>query len=97
MSTSEAKSFADYHNLAFVETSAKWGHNVEKAFTVITQQIYDKIQSGEYKLEDGWDGIKKGYMGVSQGPSSAGFSGRPQFTTSRVNLAEGEPANRLCC
>jgi Ras-related protein Rab-39B len=55
--------------------------NVEEAFTVISQQIYDKIQTGEYKVEDGWDGIKTGFF------QRAGNMG----------LTEAQPATSGCC
>jgi Ras-related protein Rab-39B len=81
VSVEEAQALAEYHQISFLETSAKTGLNVEEAFTVISQQIYDKIQSGEYKVEDGWDGIKTGYFqrGGAQG------------------LVEAQPQRSGCC
>ena len=66
VTTQEARDFAAYHGIGFAETSAKTGQNVEEAFQMVTQQIFDKIQTGEYRLEDGWDGIKKGYFGLAR-------------------------------
>lgn len=68
--------------MSFVETSAKTGFNVEKAFTTIAQQIYEKIESAEFKVQDGWDGIRTG-----------GFS----RTDNAVHLMEAEPARDRCC
>ncbi|ENN81183.1 ras-related protein Rab-39B [Dendroctonus ponderosae] len=82
VSREEAKTFADSHGLFYVETSAKNGLNVEEAFRSVTQEVYNRIQSGEYKIEDGWDGIK------------AGFS-RPNCLD--YHLAEAEPAKATCC
>jgi len=80
----EAQALAEYHRIPFLETSAKTGLNVEEAFTVISQQIYDKVQSGEYKIEEGWDGIKTGFL-------QRGSKG------SRSGLVEAQPANSNCC
>ncbi|KAL1131592.1 hypothetical protein AAG570_011206 [Ranatra chinensis] len=78
----EVVAFAQRHGIFHIETSAKTGHNVEQAFTAITQEVYNRIQSGEYKVEEGWDGIKKGFAR----PSSMDF-----------NLVEAEPAKTSCC
>lgn len=60
--TEQAQQFADYHNLLFLETSSKTGNNVEKTFTVLATQIYEMLEQGKFKIQDGWDGIKSGYM-----------------------------------
>lgn len=78
----EAKAFAQRHGIFHVETSAKTGLNVEQAFTAVTQEVYNRIQSGEYKIEDGWDGIKAGYAR----PSGMDY-----------NLVEAESAKSTCC
>jgi len=77
----EAQALAEYHGISFLETSAKTSLNVEEAFTVISQQIYDKIKSGEYKVEDGWDGIKTGYF----------------QRTGRMGIMEAQPQRSDCC
>ncbi len=46
-------------------------------------QIYSRIESGEYKIEEGWDGIKAGF-------------GRPG-QNSDFNLVEAEAAKSPCC
>ena len=56
----EGKAFADFYNIKFIETSAKKHHNIEEAFRTIAQDIYEKILSGEFKLDDGWEGIRQG-------------------------------------
>ncbi len=38
------RSFAEYHNIGFMETSAKTGFNVDDAFAYLTQEIYDRIK-----------------------------------------------------
>lgn len=82
VSQEEARSFAEQHNLHFIETSARTGINVREAFQAITQEIYDRIQSGEYKIEDGWDGIKAGF---------------PRPSSLEFNLLPAEPAKSACC
>lgn len=82
VSKEEAKTFAELNGLFHVETSAKNGMNVEEAFRQVTQEVYNRIQSGEYKIEDGWDGIKTGF----HKPNSIDF-----------NLVEAEPARSSCC
>ncbi|GBM84680.1 Ras-related protein Rab-39B [Araneus ventricosus] len=81
VSTEEGQAFADSYGLSFIETSAKTGYNLENAFTNISQQIYDKIQSGELKIQDGWDGIRTGFS-------------RTQNT---VRLMEAEVERDGCC
>ena len=54
--------------LEYVETSAKSGENVEKAFMRVAERIYQNIQAGKYDLNDRRSGVK--------GPS-AGAAGRP--------------------
>lgn len=82
VSEEEATAFAQRHSIFHIETSARTGHNVEAAFTAVTQEVYNRIQSGEYKVEDGWDGIKAGFV-------------RP--TGIDFNLVEAEPAKSTCC
>jgi len=85
VSIQEAQALAEYHGIPFLETSSKTGLNVEEAFTVISQQIYDKIQRGEYKVEEGWDGIKMGFLQRSGGLGPQG------------DLVEAQPARSNCC
>lgn len=82
VSKEDAKTFAEQNGLFHVETSAKTGTNVEEAFRLITQEVYNRIKTGEYKVEDGWDGIKTGFAR----PNGLDF-----------NLVEAEPAKSSCC
>lgn len=66
-----------------METSAKTGSNVEEAFVLVAQEVYNRIQTGEYKVEDGWDGIKTGFN-------------RPNGMD-KYNLLEAEAVQSTCC
>uniref|UniRef100_T1JME3 Ras-related protein Rab-39B n=1 Tax=Strigamia maritima TaxID=126957 RepID=T1JME3_STRMM len=77
----EAQQLADFYNISFMETSAKTGLNVEDVFTQIAQRIYRKIQNGELRVEDGWEGIKNGFA-------------RPR---ENLHLLEAEPHKNTCC
>ena len=56
----EAMAFAAEHDMNYIETSAKTMINVEQAFTLLAENIYRKMQSGEITIQEGWDGVKKG-------------------------------------
>jgi Ras-related protein Rab-39B len=60
--TEQAQQFADYHNLLFMETSSKCGLNVDATFKEVALKIYELLENGKFKLQEGWDGIKSGYM-----------------------------------
>jgi len=61
VTTEEAFNFSARMGIHFLETSAKTGQNVEEAFRMVTQEIYKRIQTGEYRVDDEhWDGIKTG-------------------------------------
>ncbi|XP_037783756.1 ras-related protein Rab-39A-like [Penaeus monodon] len=80
--TEDALSLANFYNIKYVETSSMRGINVEEAFRIITQEVYDKVQTGDFKIEEGWDGIKTGFA-------------RPNHSYS---LMEAEPEkSRFCC
>ncbi|XP_035795134.1 ras-related protein Rab-39B [Anopheles aquasalis] len=82
VSLEEARTFAEHHGLIFVETSARSGLNVREAFALITQEVYNRIRSGEYTVEEGWDGIKTGFTR----PNNLDF-----------NLVVAESARSTCC
>lgn len=82
VSRDEAKAFAEQNDLIFVETSSRTGINVEEVFNMVTQEVYARIVTGEYKVEEGWDGIKTGFAR----PNSLDF-----------NLVVAEPEKSTCC
>ncbi|XP_032834364.1 ras-related protein Rab-39B [Petromyzon marinus] len=59
---SEAERFAAQHGLRYVETSARDGDNVERAFTQLTADIYALVKAGHIPLQDGWEGVKSGFV-----------------------------------
>lgn len=69
--------------LEYVETSAKSGENVEKAFCRVAERIYQNIQAGKYDLNDRRSGVK--------GPSAGAAGGR------QVRLNEGGKGGGGCC
>ena len=77
----EGRAFADFHGLKFIETSAKTGQNVEEAFCTIARDVFDMLERGQIKVEEGWDGVKNGYARP-----------RESFT-----LIEGESEGGGCC
>ena len=60
VSTSEGAEFARHHELGFMETSAKSPSNVEEAFLMVALRLYELVQEGQLRAEDGWDGVKAG-------------------------------------
>lgn len=84
VSTEEGQAFAEFYGVKFVETSAKTGLNVEEAFSTIATDIYQRVESGEFQLEEGWDGIKTGFL-------------RPGLAGCYVDLLEAKPEATGCC
>ena len=89
VTTQQGQALADYHSIPFMETSAKQGTNVEEAFTVISAEIYRKLERGEYKVEEGWDGIKAGYFQRPEATARERSGAR--------SLMEASPAHSSCC
>ncbi|XP_051892453.1 ras-related protein Rab-39B-like [Pristis pectinata] len=61
VSREEAEKLAATLGLNYLETSAKSNSNVEEAFMKLTECIYESMKVGEIALEDGWDGVKRGF------------------------------------
>lgn len=70
----------------YVETSAKSGANVERAFDEVAERIYENIERGKYDLNDRRSGVKR--------YSSTRNQGRAR---SRVALNRPSNASRGCC
>ena len=100
----EATAFAASHRMAYFETSAKHGEGVEAPFQHLAQVIYNKIKSGEYKFQDGWDGIKRSYFAHSRYHFHGSEEPAAAITSSATNdsnitLAHGEAvgSRASCC
>lgn len=63
--------------LEYVETSAKSGEGVEKAFGRVAERIYENIEAGRYDLNDRRSGVKGpgAGRGVGGGVRLGGESG----------------------
>ncbi len=62
VSQQEAEKLAAAYGMRYVETSARDAINVEKAFTELTRDIYDLVKSGEITIQEGWEGVKSGFV-----------------------------------
>ena len=81
VSSREGAQFAKVNGLRYVETSAKNGQNVEDCFLTIAKDIYQLLEDGKVKIEEGWDGIKPGFSRNDE----------------HVHLAERETESKGCC
>ena len=68
VSTKDGEEFAKHHGLFFMETSAKSAENIEKAFVVTAQKVYDNIANGIFDAKNEAHGIKIG-LGAATKPS----------------------------
>ena len=73
------------------------GLNVEDAFAILTQAIYDKIESGEYRVDGEWDGIKRGFYLAAGSRINNNYPRSSRAGRNTVSLAEGTPVDRKCC
>lgn len=60
VSHDEAEQLAADLGIRYVETSAKCNSNVDRAFELLTRDIYELMRMGEIVTRDGWDGVKSG-------------------------------------
>lgn len=60
VSRAEAEQLAAALGVRYVETSAKCNSNVERAFELLTRDVYELMKMGEIVTRDGWDGVKSG-------------------------------------
>lgn len=55
----EAEEWCRQNNvMKYIETSAKSGENVERAFLEVAERIYQNIEAGKYDLNDRRSGVK---------------------------------------
>lgn len=95
VSKEEAEEWCRLNNVVhYVETSAKSGEGVERAFLEVAERIYRKIEAGKYDLNDRRSGVKG--FGATGGASS----GRSKTVTLGLNDAMGRNGNSWvggCC
>jgi Ras-related protein Rab-2A len=85
----EAEAWARAHNLlSYVETSAKSGLGVEKAFREVAERIYQGIEAGRYNLDDRRSGVKR---------AGAGTAGNNARMNVGLDDPRGKGAGGGCC
>ena len=82
--------------LKYVETSAKSGHGVERAFLEVAERIYQNIEAGKYDLNDRRSGVKGpgGLPGALPGGAAGNSSAR---TLQLSDVAPGGGTGGRCC
>jgi hypothetical protein len=85
---------AKEQGIAFLETSAKTGTNVEEIFTVLTESILVRIEEGSIETRT-HPGIKMGnekYLGIREQ-----FVGQQVEREERVVIGKGSKRKKGCC
>lgn len=73
VTTEEAEEWCRVNGvLRYVETSAKSGEGVERAFLDVAGKIYENIEKGRYDLNDRRSGVKGPGAGSGTGPRTGG-------------------------
>lgn len=110
VSYEDGLAFADLHGFKFIETSSKTNHNVDKAFQILAEEIYDKIKecgrarqlhrtaSGGHLTFDGTSQLGEG---IRLGPLLGNHSSlRLSSDVLNGNVLEAQPVPGLfggCC
>ena len=89
VSRDEAVLFASQHGMDYYETSAKNGSNVEEVFHLLAKKIYTLVHDGVIRLEEGWDGVKKGSTEDSLNRSHHRNGGQRHNSSTTVTLGSG--------
>ena len=76
----------------YIETSAKSGENVERAFLEVAERIYQNIEAGKYDLNDRRSGVK-GY-GTGTGRD---VTKQSQSVSLSMNDAVKNKSGNSCC
>jgi Ras-related protein Rab-39B len=93
----QAQQFADYHNLLYIETSSKTGQNVENAFIELSSKIYEQLEKGKFRIQEGWDGIKSGYMKAVVTNPNSNTNTRPAISLVDANSIENHKSSKKSC
>lgn len=75
--------------LKYVETSAKSGDGVERAFLEVAERIFQNIEAGKYDLNDRRSGVKSAASGGTGG-------GARTVSLTKGNQAESAKASKCC-
>lgn len=82
------------HVLQYVETSAKSGEGVERAFLEVAERIYQNIEAGKYDLNDRRSGVKSAAAGGGNGNTARTVNlGMNDAAASR----RGGKGGGMCC
>jgi small GTP-binding protein len=74
VSKAEAEAWAKANNVfSYVETSAKSGAGVERAFREVAERIYQGIVVGRYNLDDRRSGVKRAGVGAGNVKMNVGL------------------------
>ena len=97
VAAAEARDWARRNGvLAYVETSAKSGENVEAAFAGVAERIFENINAGRYDLNDRRSGVKG--PGPGHGAGGGGAAGAGGRTVSlSTEAGRGMGMGGGCC
>lgn len=70
--------------MRYVETSAKSGEGVERAFLEVAERIYQNIEAGKYDLNDRRSGVKSAQAGGGGGGRTVDLGGRESAAPSKA-------------
>ena len=59
-SSRDATTFASSRGMDYIETSAKSNKGIDDVFSVLAKRIYEAVQDGRVRMEEGWNGVKRG-------------------------------------
>ena len=76
----------------YIETSAKSGENVERAFLEVAERIYQNIEAGKYDLNDRRSGVKSYGTGTGRD-----ITKQPQNVNLSLNDAVKGKTGAGCC
>ncbi|KKK24136.1 hypothetical protein P175DRAFT_0501571 [Aspergillus ochraceoroseus IBT 24754] len=91
VTTQEAEEWCRMNNVVrYLETSAKSGEGVERAFLEVAERIYRNIEAGKYDLNDRRSGVKS--FGATGGTNAK----MPKTVTLGMNDADNWSQSRCC-